>query len=953
MLVACAVFFGAAATAYAADPASFSPQVIRTITFDSANATDTFDTIAPFVVPGETPTAVWGRTTHFARGGVGSGLWCAGKLSPSGLPGSSWTSYPAYTRGYAILALPELAQYYSSRFSLYYLMPTIGGADDYAFRMGFSPVAYTGPDGPPGAIQDPENPVSLVSAWTKLEYDLTDGRLGSSRAPVWVSAQFVDRLEGAAQGSNGQGATIDDLQVTGYMFGPVRTLAPSSVTSTSVSLSWSSPASSRSNSAYDTRTINYRVWRSPKSQNTWTDLTPSKISTKSFTDSTVARGTAYEYRVQAWEPSGDKYGEPSLSVDAVTLGAQPGVLKGTVKTGAVGLADVNVTLSGGAGATITAANGTYTLSNVDPGTYSVVFSKAGYTSKTRNAVNISSLTTTTVDESLVIIPGSLEGTVTSSGSGLPGVSVTLSGGGGATTTAANGTYRISGIAPGNSYTATYSRTGYVNQAPSVSISADTTTTKSIVLVDSTAPSPPTGLGYSTVTTSSVTLSWTASTDLGSGMDYYKVYNGATYLGRTPGTGVTYTATGLPQGQTATFTVVAFDIAGNESAHSAAKTVTTVDMGSADKAPGSTPTTVTLGNGVKVVVAFDPSSSAGSVLVTATPVLPEGAPPLAGFQVLGQTFEIDFIGSENGTITITLPYDHDPLTHPEAIMVKHWTDGAWVTIKPVVNTVAHTVTFDTPSLSPFVLGEVDTVTAVIDSISPSTVTYGSSVAFLGHGVDSLHPSPFTYEWRRNTQVGTILSTSYSFSTLALPVGTYLVWLKATCSNSTASWTSRTITVNAAPFPPTPTPTTQGVYRFRSMTTFGTYLWTNDVSERDTIRNTLTNNWFYEGEAYGINTANTANSDQMWRFKSKTLWTYFYTADPAEMATVKNDPNAIWAYEGPVWKVSRNTQAGKPVWRFRCLKNPTYFWTQDPVEMATIRDTLQADYFLEGIAYYHGQ
>ncbi|MEI7815539.1 MAG: hypothetical protein WCJ13_12240, partial [Coriobacteriia bacterium] len=64
-------------------------------------------------------------------------------------------------------------------------------------------------------------------------------------------------------------------------------------------------------------------------------------------------------------------------------------------------------------------------------------------------------------------------------------------------------------------------------------------------------------------------------------------------------------------------------------------------------------------------------------------------------------------------------------------------------------------------------------------------------------------------------------------------------------------------------------------------------------------------------------------------------------------------AIWAYEGPVWKVSRNTQAGKPVWRFRCLKNPTYFWTQDPVEMATIRDTLQADYFLEGIAYYHGQ
>ena len=95
--------------------------------------------------------------------------------------------------------------------------------------------------------------------------------------------------------------------------------------------------------------------------------------------------------------------------------------------------------------------------------------------------------------------------------------------------------------------------------------------------------------------------------------------------------------------------------------------------------------------------------------------------------------------------------------------------------------------------------------------------------------------------------------------------------------------------------------------------------------------------------------------MWRFKSKTLWTYFYTADPEEKERVRNDPNSPWEYEGPVsWKVNwAENKTGRPVWRFQCLKNPTYFWTEDPSEMATIRDTLQADYFLEGVAYYHAQ
>lgn len=62
----------------------------------------------------------------------------------------------------------------------------------------------------------------------------------------------------------------------------------------------------------------------------------------------------------------------------------------------IALATVNC---GTAGSASTAADGTYTISNVTPATYSCTASKSGYVSKTSNVI-VSSGATTTADFAL-------------------------------------------------------------------------------------------------------------------------------------------------------------------------------------------------------------------------------------------------------------------------------------------------------------------------------------------------------------------------------------------------------------------------------------------------------------------------------------------------------------------------------------------------------------------------
>lgn len=97
--------------------------------------------------------------------------------------------------------------------------------------------------------------------------------------------------------------------------------------------------------------------------------------------------------------------------------------------------------------------------------------------------------------------------------------------------------------------------------------------------DTQSPSVPTGLSASAISTSQINLSWTDSTDT-VGVVGYKIYRGGTQIATTTASATTSTApttysdSGLSPSTAYTYTVAAYDAAGNVSAQSSQTSATT-------------------------------------------------------------------------------------------------------------------------------------------------------------------------------------------------------------------------------------------------------------------------------------------------------------------------------------------------------------------------------------------
>lgn len=89
--------------------------------------------------------------------------------------------------------------------------------------------------------------------------------------------------------------------------------------------------------------------------------------------------------------------------------------------------------------------------------------------------------------------------------------------------------------------------------------------------DTTAPTVPTGLSATTQSTSQISLSWSASTDI-VGVTGYKIFRGGSQVGTSVGT--SYNDTGLNASTQYSYTVSAYDAAGNNSAQSSSVSATT-------------------------------------------------------------------------------------------------------------------------------------------------------------------------------------------------------------------------------------------------------------------------------------------------------------------------------------------------------------------------------------------
>jgi hypothetical protein len=97
----------------------------------------------------------------------------------------------------------------------------------------------------------------------------------------------------------------------------------------------------------------------------------------------------------------------------------------------------------------------------------------------------------------------------------------------------------------------------------------------ITIVDSTAPSVPQSVLATATSSSQINLSWNASTDTGgSGLQGYRVYRNGSNTPLVSQAGTTYSDTGLTASTLYSYEVSAYDVQGNESAHSTVASATT-------------------------------------------------------------------------------------------------------------------------------------------------------------------------------------------------------------------------------------------------------------------------------------------------------------------------------------------------------------------------------------------
>ena len=142
-------------------------------------------------------------------------------------------------------------------------------------------------------------------------------------------------------------------------------------------------------------------------------------------------------------------------------------VSGTVTKGGNPLQGATVTC--GSKTATTAANGTYTVKGIPPGNRTVTPSKQGetFTPASRN-VNLSGTVVNGQDFAANV---KISGTVTKGGNGVAGV--TIAAGGKTATTAADGTYTVTGIAPNQNVTVTPTKAGVTFTPASRSIAVQT------------------------------------------------------------------------------------------------------------------------------------------------------------------------------------------------------------------------------------------------------------------------------------------------------------------------------------------------------------------------------------------------------------------------------------------------------------------------------------------------
>lgn len=324
-------------------------------------------------------------------------------------------------------------------------------------------------------------------------------------------------------------------------------------------------------------------------------------ATTCYTDNSVSPSTTYSYRVSAKDAAGNSSAQ-SAALSVTTAAGNVA----TVYYYRTDWPSVNIHYSptGGSwtsvpGVAMDAACTNYKVKVINLGSatgLAAVFNNNSGTWDNNNGQNYSLGTgislvkngvvttgsnpcSTPVDTEPPSVPGNLTaGTVTSSSvamswqaatdnKGVTGYQILRNGAVRATT--ASLSFTDTTVAANTAYT--YNVKAY-DAAGNYSAASNTLAVTTPKVPDTTPPSVPTGLNATNVTATSAMIRWTASTDDSGTVVGYKVFRAGTQVGTA--TTTSFTDSGLTAATTYSYTLKAYDAAGNTSAASTALSVTT-------------------------------------------------------------------------------------------------------------------------------------------------------------------------------------------------------------------------------------------------------------------------------------------------------------------------------------------------------------------------------------------
>jgi chitodextrinase len=392
-----------------------------------------------------------------------------------------------------------------------------------------------------------------------------------------------------------------------------------------------------------------------------------------------------------------------FKLDGVNLGSEDTASPYSTSWNTTAVSDGTHTLTAVArdtsGNTTTSSSVSVTVANADttvPTTSITSPANNATVSGTTAAVTASASDNLSVTKVELYVDGSLAGTDTSSP-----YSFSLD-----TTALANGTHALT--------TKAYDAANNIGTSASVNVT---------VFNDTTAPTVPTGLTSISTGMTSATVSWTASTD-NVGVTGYHVFRNGTQIATTASS--SYNDSGLTSGVTYSYTVSAYDAAGNTSAQSSPTSVTT----DTDTTAPSVPSNASQSGVTSTTAALSWTASTDNVGVT------------------GYTYYLNGVsqGTTNGT-SVTFTGLTCGTSYPAGVDAydaagNHSAQATTTLTTTACDTTAPSVTLIAPSNGATVSGNVTVSATATDNVGVSGVQFKLDGTNLGNEDTS---SPYSLSW----------------------------------------------------------------------------------------------------------------------------------------------------------------------------------------------------------------